>query len=156
MRITSRKRVTRQVPASEFFRGAFRTTLLPDELLVDIIVPVDRVDDRWGYVKLKTTESSWPVVVAAARLTRSEDQPPTVSVTLGAAAETPFGIDRFALARATGLEPAECDSIRHAVQNTPALWWSDELTDGTYRRRVAGVIAVRAIEDAMKKQWQGS
>lgn len=151
MKLASRARGERQVASVDFFTAAFRTALKDDELLVDILVPHDAPGDRWGYVKLKTAESSWPVAVAAACLRRS-GQTWQASITIGAATDRPVMLEPVTLAHPSKLLPGERELICNAVGSLHCTWWADELSDAAYRRRVAGVIALRAIEDAMKKE----
>lgn len=144
----------RTLPAGEFFLGPFRTDLRPGELLVALHVPATSATD-WGYAKLKHGESSWPITVAAAQLTRgSDDTVVGAAITLGAATPTPVRIpldrpEQFTTARKVG--PALRTAIFGAIGDNCTDWWADEAADRDYRRRVAGVIACRAIDDALSK-----
>ena len=151
MKIRSFKRGERCVDASAFFEAAFRTVLMPDEMLVDIVVSNETRRDRWGYYKLKTTEGSWPVAVAAARVSALDTNSATVTITVGAAAETPFTLPLFQLRGWNEIEESEEREIRKAVRQATARWWTDELIDASYRCRVAGTVAVRAVRDALSK-----
>jgi len=143
----SESRGTRTIAASEFFKSAFVTALLSDEMLIGIAIPYDSVSDRWGYVKLKTTESSWPVAVAAAKISGAE-----VTITIGASTEVPVTICPVKLRNAGHLSESDILLIRETVKATSATWWSDELCDSVYRKRMAEVVAVRAVENALSKE----
>lgn len=144
----------RHLPACEFFLGPFCTDLRPGELLVSLHVPATAATD-WGYAKLKHGESSRPITVAAAQLTRgSDDAVAGAAVTLGAAIATPVripldGPEQFTTARKLG--PSLRTATFGAIHDNCTDWWADEGADRDYRRRVAGVIACRAIEDALSK-----
>lgn len=143
----SESRGTRKIAASEFFKSAFITALRSDEILMSIAMPCDCVSDRWGYVKLKTSESSWPVAVAAAKISGAE-----VTITIGASTEVPVTISSVELRNASSLCASEILLIRETVRATSAAWWSDELSDSVYRKRMAEVVAVRAVENALTKE----
>jgi carbon-monoxide dehydrogenase medium subunit len=149
MHLASESRGTRQVPAAEFFVGPFTTALHPDEMLIGISVEGDMPDDRWGYAKLKTAESSWPVAVAAARLRDRPEGGCELCITVGAATITPVSLQPLVLRSRESLQPDEAAAIRHAVDSLLVSWWADELSNASYRRRVAPSIAVRAVEDAL-------
>lgn len=122
----------RRVPAAAFFVDAFATAAQPDELLVAIDLPPG---DGWrfGYRKLKFGESSWPIVTAAA-LVHADGR---VRVVLGGAAATPVAV-----------EPGGAGELEEAVRAALVEPWSDVLADSAYRRRVAPVVARRALEAA--------
>jgi carbon-monoxide dehydrogenase medium subunit len=152
MDIASQARGARSVPAADFFAAPFKTVLQPDEMLTAIAVKSDAPGDRWGYYKLKSAESSWPVAVAAAHLRDRSGSGCELSVTIGAATAVPASFAPVQLKHREHLLPEEASAIRHAVHSAAVDWWSDELGDAAYRRRVAGSIAVRAVEAAMSKR----
>jgi aerobic carbon-monoxide dehydrogenase medium subunit len=147
MRCVSASRGERTLPASAFFRSAFVTALDPDEILVSIALAYDNPSERWGYVKLKTTESSWPVAVAAAKVCGGR-----VTITIGASTEIPVTIGPFQLQNASRISADDAAVIGDRVRTTAASWWSDELSDATYRKRMAEVVAVRAVQDAFARE----
>jgi CO/xanthine dehydrogenase FAD-binding subunit len=135
---------SRSVPAAEFFRGPHLTDLHPGELLCGIDI-ARGAPARWGYVKLKASESSWPLLTAGARLDPATG---TVDVTVGGAAGVPVtvtlpwsGRDRVSTEDRLLLD----DRLTEAVDT----WWEDVLADARYRRRVAAVVAARAVEAAI-------
>jgi carbon-monoxide dehydrogenase medium subunit len=152
MHIASRARGPRSLPAAEFFTGPFLTTLSADELLTAVAIDRDAANDSWGYVKLKSAESSWPVAVAAARLQQRPDQSCELTVTIGAATTVPCSLPPMELCCADVLQPQEAALVRQSVEEAEVTWWSDELGDAAYRRRVAPAIAIRAIEAAIAQR----
>jgi CO/xanthine dehydrogenase FAD-binding subunit len=136
----------RTVPAAEFFRGAFRTALRSGELLTGMEIP-RRAGVRWGYVKLKASESSWPIVTAAARL----ESAGFAVVAVGGAAEVPVSVTIPWAEGRSRLEPEARSLVDDQLTNVIGTWWEDQLADARYRRRVAAVVAVRAVEAALAK-----
>jgi aerobic carbon-monoxide dehydrogenase medium subunit len=137
----------RAVPVADFFRDAFRSDLRRGELLAGMEIP-RRTEVRWGYAKLKASESSWPIITAAARLEMAGGERLAV-VSVGGAAGIPVTV---VLPWPDGRDRAE-QRDRVLVDDQLAArvgtWWEDELADSRYRRRVAAVIATRAVEAAL-------
>ncbi len=151
-RLHSQDRGARTIAAAEFFMGAFQTARAPDEVLTEILVPTERDGDHWGYYKLKFAEGGWPIAVAAARISRLPGSASgTLRLTIGAATDRPACLPLIALSSLPDLAAAERQAIAHAVDRVPAPWWSDNFADAAYRRRVAPVIALRAVEDALER-----
>lgn len=130
----------RDVAAANFFHGAFTTDLADGEFLASLLVPHQR--GRNGYHKLKLSEGSWPIVTAVATV---DPERGTAEVTVGAAQAAPVRIDLTTLLGADGR--LHLDSIDALVRDRIDDPWSDVLTDGAYRRVVAGVVARRAVID---------
>lgn len=129
----------REVPAGDFFLGAFRTARQPDEVLTAITVP--DTDAALGYVKFKLAEGSWPIVTAATLVG------PTIRVVLGGAAAVPVPVE---LARSSWRA-----DIRDAVATGLAEAggpWDDVLAPGDYRARIAPVIAARSVARALGEE----
>jgi CO/xanthine dehydrogenase FAD-binding subunit len=126
---------TRVVDAQAFLRGAEQTDLAADEFVAAVRIP--RPMQRpatagFGYVKLKSAESSWPVVTAAAVLPGH--------VVLGGVAKVP---QRIPL---PDLDAVRAVVAEHVDRIPPAQRWSDLRADWNYRRRVAPEVAARAVE----------
>ncbi|WP_060577215.1 MULTISPECIES: xanthine dehydrogenase family protein subunit M [unclassified Pseudonocardia] len=134
---------TREVPAADFFTGPFRTAAATGAALLAITVP-DAAGHRFGYCKIKRSESSWPLATAAV-LRRPDD---SVVVAVGAAVERPVVLELD-----PGLPPDRgvlADRIEDACATGDVRWWADELADARYRRRVAPV----AVQRALAAAWQ--
>lgn len=127
----------REIAAADFFRGAFRTALRPEELLREIRIPRPPAGSRSAYRKHKLAASSWPIVTAAV-LAGADGA--IRSLAIGGATAAPL-----AIALSGGESGAE---IAARVTEAVAEPWSDALADGEYRRQVAGVIATRAVAEA--------
>jgi carbon-monoxide dehydrogenase medium subunit len=137
----------RAVPVTDFFRYAFRTDLRPGELLAGMEIP-SRTEVRWGYAKLKASESSWPIITAAARLEMAGAERRAV-VSVGGAAGIPVTVTLPWPEGRERVEESDRVLIDDQLADTVGMWWEDELADSRYRRRVAAVIATRAVEAAL-------
>ena len=141
----------RRLPARDFFRGPFATALGVGELLVAFEV-AEPGAGTWGYTKLKHGGSGWPVATASAHVVRIGDGAiASVRLTLGAVAAVPVtvGVLPDLAVRAAGADASARAELRDLVEAAGPSWWTDEQADATYRRRVAGAIAARALARAL-------
>ncbi|MGH3105317.1 MAG: FAD binding domain-containing protein [Gaiellaceae bacterium] len=120
----------RTVPAEEFFLGVYMTAAGPGELLTRIVVPAGRRD---GFASLTIGADGTCIVNAAASL----DREPCVAI--GCVSAVPV-----ALHPAAPDEAAVREAVRGASLDPP----SDVHGSAEYRRHLAEVLAVRAIEQA--------
>ena len=128
---------SREVPATEFFRGFLETALAPDEMLTEVRLP-KVAGAGWSYQKFNRRAQDWAIVgVAAVRNG-------VTGVALVNMASVPL--------RATAVEDAlragasAADAAEHAAEGTepPA-----DLNAGTeYRAHLARVLVRRALEEA--------
>jgi CO/xanthine dehydrogenase FAD-binding subunit len=136
----------REVPAAEFFLGAFRTAREPDEVLTAVAVPDP--PGAAGYVKFKLVEGSWPIVTAATVAG------PSLRVVLGGAAAVPVPLTLDRPSSGT-TDPAWREHVRAEVGRGLADAggpWDDVLAPGHYRARIAPVIAARSVADALGEE----
>jgi carbon-monoxide dehydrogenase medium subunit len=122
----------RTVPADEFFLGVYLTAAGPGELLTRIEVPAGRED---GFAAVTLGVDGTCIVSAAAALNGS------VRVALGCVDAVPVV-----------LEPAssEPEAVRAAVRDAALDPPSDVHASADYRRHLAEVLAVRAIDQARR------
>jgi carbon-monoxide dehydrogenase medium subunit len=123
----------REIPASEFFVGGFKTSLQPGELLEEISIPA--AAGKQGYYKFKLCESSWPIATGTCVLGGDGG----ARITLGAVNARPVSVE------VSGSDPAEAARAAEGAVTEP---WTDTLADGEYRKMIAGVIAKRALAAA--------
>ena len=153
LHLSSNERGERSVPASDFFVGPFATSRQDDEVLTAVVLPQDSATEVWGRYKLKHSEGGWPIGVASACLRPdSEGSGGTVTITLGALCETPVELDALRLRDCTTPDRSEQAQIRDLISDADPLWWSDELADASYRNRVAGTVATRAVSGAIAQR----
>jgi aerobic carbon-monoxide dehydrogenase medium subunit len=120
----------REVPAQDFFLGVYLTAAGPGELLTKIIVPAGRSD---GFASVPIGVDGTCIVNAAASLNGG------VRVALGCVAATPVVVEA---------QSADPDSVRGAVREAVFEPPSDVHASAEYRRHLAEVVAVRAVEQA--------
>lgn len=135
---------TRRVPVGEFFVDAFTTCLQAGEILEGIAVDVEVAARACAHVKFKAAEGSYPIVTASC-VADADGQVRRVSI--GGASATPI-LAHFP-------PHADATDISTAVRSLLAQPWEDVLATGNYRRHLAGVMAVRAVE-AVRNQTPGA
>jgi carbon-monoxide dehydrogenase medium subunit len=134
----------RVVPAAELFTGPFRTAMRPDELLIDVLVPVPARNDRWAFEQRHFRRHAKVCAVAGAAEDRS-----TVSLALAGVTDTPVLVpDAVALLHRVaevGIDRARAD-VADAVVGlvTPN---ADPYGSTAYRRR----LAVEATSAALRR-----
>jgi CO/xanthine dehydrogenase FAD-binding subunit len=153
MRLAS-ARSDREVAARDFFLGPFRCAAEPDEALHEVAIPKMPDRTKVGYYKLKLCEGSWPVATAACSITFDGDGSlRSASLVLGGVSEAPIPLDEIERVMAdTSMTRDHLEEIGAIASNAIAHPWSDELADGEYRRKVAGVVARRAVSMALGQE----
>ena len=124
----------REIGADEFFRGYFETALAPDEVIVEVRMPV-RPGQPWGYQKFTRRANDWAIVGVAAVDGR------VALANMGAAPVRALSTERALAAGASAAEAAELA----AEEADPA---EDMHADADYRRHLARVLTKRALVSA--------
>jgi carbon-monoxide dehydrogenase medium subunit len=120
----------REVPAEEFFLGVYMTAAGPGELLTKVTVPAGRSD---GFASVPIGVDGTCIVNAAASLNGG------VRVALGCVAATPVLVEAAS---------TDAEAVRGAVREAGLEPPSDVHASADYRRRLAEVVASRAVEQA--------
>jgi aerobic carbon-monoxide dehydrogenase medium subunit len=121
----------REIGVDEFFQGYFETALAPDEMLVEIRMPV-RPGRPWGYQKFTRRANDWAIVGVAAVDGR------VALANMGPAPVRALATERALAAGATAAEAAALA----AEEADPA---EDMHADADYRRHLARVLTRRAL-----------
>jgi len=121
----------RTLSAGELFQGPLTTALEPDELLVEIEVPVPPADARMGFAEHARTHGDFAVAGAAAVLA-----PGGAALALLGAAPVPVRAHDAETALAAGASAADAAALAAADVTEP------------YQRALLTVLARRAIEEA--------
>ncbi len=124
----------RELSAEEFFVGAFSTALEPGELLAEIVIPTLPAGAAAGYYKFKLCESSWPIATACCTVGADGS---VSRLALGGVSATPVLVPE-------AVGAADADAVERAVRALDFEPWADALADGSYRRKIAHVVARRA------------
>jgi carbon-monoxide dehydrogenase medium subunit len=125
----------RQLPAADFFLGVYATAAGPGELLTTISVPAGRGD---GFAAVTIGKDGTCIVNAAASL--DGDAP---RIAIGCVAAVPVVVET---------DSAEADAVREAVRTARLQPPSDVHASADYRRRLAEVLAVRAVQMAEQRR----
>lgn len=137
---------SRDVRAADYFLGPFDTSRQPDEVLVSLQIP--KVDTKVGYCKFKLAEGSSPIVTATCVVDSA------LRVVLGGVAGIPVTITLEWPSQGMR-DPAWRRHVRHELDRaleSAGGPWTDVLSTGKYRARIAPVIAARAVADALVEE----
>jgi len=133
---------TRNVPASDFFRGLFEPDLGTSEVLTEIRVP-KTAGRGWAYLKFHRRAQDWALVgVAALAANGSPD-----AVALTNMGDRPLRASGVEEALAGGADPMAA-AERAAEGTSPP---SDAFASAEYRRELVKVLVRRALEEARSR-----
>ena len=141
----------RTVSAADFFLDAFTTSLEPGEIIREVIVPIDDTHTGTSYQKMPQTASGFAIVGVAARVRQNAGKISFVRIGVTGLSNLPY--------RATACEKAlEGKSASPMeIQSAAALVLkgvdanSDLHASADYRRHLAMVHAVRALQTALSR-----
>ncbi|HLI42137.1 MAG TPA: FAD binding domain-containing protein [Streptosporangiaceae bacterium] len=146
----------RTVPAGELFAGYWTTTLAASEVITDVLIPAARPRQGWSFQELARRASDFAIVAVAALVELDER-----AERIAAARVALAGVaDRVTLAApgllaglagaAAGRAGADIDAVAAGIAGSlrPA---SDVRASGAYRRRLARVLAGRALRQALAR-----
>jgi carbon-monoxide dehydrogenase medium subunit len=141
----------RDVAASEFYQGAYFTTLEPGEILTSASIPVPPAGHGYAYEKLKRKVGDYATAAAGVVLTMSGGKVATCSIGLTNLAETPLlASDAAKAVIGTSLDEASLKKAAAAAQAimSPA---ADARGPVEYRKHVGGIMVMRALQRAAAK-----
>jgi len=135
----------RSLPVADFYTGFLTNRLEPDELVVDIRVPVR--SERTAFVKFGRKHANTPAVVTvAARLAWDRDRVADARIALGAAGPHPLRArEAESLLIGTRLE-AEAIAAAAAAAAGSCAPFTDAIATEWYRRRMIGLFVGRVLE----------
>jgi aerobic carbon-monoxide dehydrogenase medium subunit len=141
----------RDIPASEFYQGAYFTALEPGELLTSISIPVPAAGHGYAYEKLKRKVGDYATAAAAVVLTKANGKVATCAIGLTNLSETPLlAEDAASAVIGTSLDDAALKKAAAAAEAimSPA---ADARGPVEYRKHVGGIMVMRALSRAMAK-----
>lgn len=142
---------TRDVPATDFYQGAYFTALEPGEILTAISIPVPPSGHGYAYEKLKRKVGDYATAAAAVTLTMAGGKVATCSIALTNLSETPLLAQAAAQAViGTSLDDAAlkaASAAARAVMNPAA----DARGTSEYRTYVGGIMVMRALQRAASR-----
>jgi len=139
----------RAVFARAFFRGPHETVLEPDELLTAVRIPGAPARTGAGFHEVSARYRDFAQVAAAATVTLDEEGVCTAAeVVLLCVAPAPHRVDVSHLV-GTRIGDAEVAALAESLSGLEPP--DDIEVSGTYRRRVAVTLALRALRDAHER-----
>ena len=142
----------RRIPIASFFTGPFTTALAPDEILVEIRVPVPPARSGGAYVKMERKVGDFATAAAAAQLTLGADGAcARVGIGLTNVGPTPIKAERAEAALA-GNRPDEAAIRRASELAAAAAQPSADLRGSVeYKRDLVRVLTARALRRAVER-----
>jgi carbon-monoxide dehydrogenase medium subunit len=138
----------RDVPASEFYQGAYFTALEPGEILTSISVPVQPAGHGYAYEKLKRKVGDYATAAAAVVLTMAGGKVATCAIGLTNLHETPLlATDAANAVISTSLDAATLKQAAAAAEAIMAPA-ADARGPVEYRKHVGGIMVTRALQRA--------
>lgn len=146
----------RRIPIVSFFTGPFATALKPDEILVEIRVPIPPARSGGAYLKLERKVGDFATAAVAVQLTLSPngtfDQ---VGIGLTNVGLTPIKASE-AEAALRGKRPDDATLKRAAELAAEASRPSDDLRGSVaYKKDVVRVLTARALRKALARAESG-
>jgi carbon-monoxide dehydrogenase medium subunit len=139
----------RLVEMRDFYRGPYTTAVEPDEMLLEIRVPL-REDCGSAYEKLDRRAGDWAVVAAGAALRLRQGRIADAGIALAAVGAEVSSTEAEAALRgrapSDGAVKAAADL---AAEHTRPV--SDQRGSARYKRHVAGVLTERALRTALTR-----
>ncbi|MEW6643949.1 MAG: xanthine dehydrogenase family protein subunit M [Pseudomonadota bacterium] len=138
----------RDVPAADFYQGAYFTALEPGEILTAITIPVPPAGHGSAYEKLKRKVGDYATAAAAVVLTMAGGKVATCAIGLTNLSETPLLAEDAAKAVVgTGLDAAALAKAAAAARAIMAPA-ADGRGPAEYRKHVGGIMVMRALQCA--------
>lgn len=132
----------RSIPASEFFLGALTTAIEPDEILIEVAVPIARSGMRSTFREYAPRQGDFALVSVAAQAHGLK-----LALGIGGLASVPLRCRAIEDAYAAG--PVEASTLDNLIQSD--LEAVDALGDlhasAVYRKRLAAVLIRAALDD---------
>lgn len=143
----------RTIPAADFFLGPLESAIQPDELALEAILPMAAEGTGSAFVEVSRRHGDYAVCGVGAVVALDESGA-IASVRLGfiSVAPTPLVLDVSELVAAGSAAADSVDSA--ALADTVMAQVSpngDIHATADYRRHLAGVLAVRAVRDAVRR-----
>ena len=140
----------RTISAADFFRTYLTTAIEPDEILVDIRLPLWRGQWRWGFQEVCRRQGDFALVGAVVMLQMDNDTVcQAARLSMFGVGGTPVRPQRVEeMLRGQRLDSRALDQLANlvAAELEPD---SDIHASAQYRREVGGVVARRAVEMAL-------
>jgi carbon-monoxide dehydrogenase medium subunit len=138
----------RDIPAAEFYQGAYFTALEPGEILTSVSVPIPAAGHGYAYEKLKRKIGDYATAAAAVVLTMAGGKVVSCTIGLTNLSEKPL-LAREAAQAVIGASLDE-STLKKAATAAQAIMSpaADARGPVEYRKHVGGVMVMRALQRA--------
>jgi carbon-monoxide dehydrogenase medium subunit len=142
----------RTIPITSFFTGPFTTTLRPDEIVVEVRIPVPPPRSGGAYVKMERKVGDFATAAVAVQVALGADGAfERVGVGLTSVGQTAIKAER-AERTLQGARPDDAAIRRAAEEAAAASQPSDDLRGpAEYKRDLVRVLTVRALRRALER-----
>lgn len=149
-------KTTRTIPAHKFYVDTFTTALEPNEILVEIHVPVHRAGHGSAYVKLEKRAGDFPIVGVAASLIEAGGK--IEKAGLGLTAVGPTALKPTEAEAALTGHPPDAATFRRAAElaRDASQPTSDLRGPADYKKAMVAVLTERALHRAHGRARGGS
>jgi CO/xanthine dehydrogenase FAD-binding subunit len=145
--VAASTRGQRTIAADELFVSHFRTTLEPDELIVDTIWPAAPPGSGYAFEELAQRRGDYGLCLAACALTIRDERVVQARVALGSIADRPLVVDVGLAGRAIDAEAArEAGEVAAAAVDPPGNLHAST----AYLKQLARVLVERAVGRAWR------
>ncbi|MCW2775440.1 MAG: molybdopterin dehydrogenase [Nocardioides sp.] len=158
--VLASSRGTREIPAAEFFTGALSTAVEPDELLAEVVFPVAKPGEGFGFGEFARRHGDFALAGVAVRV-RTSGAAPSARLTCFGVSDVPVTADVSGQLRAaldtTGPVPSRAALVGALAEHAGdiALDLVDTAGDGhaspAYRRRLISGLVAREVTSAYLK-----
>lgn len=140
----------RELSLEEFFKGPGETCLLPNEILTKIFIPQKETHTGMAYLKQGRTAQDLAIASVAALIIMDGKVCRTCRLAAGSVAPVPLRLRQSErLVEGHRIEDDLLDELSMSVQREVRPITDVRSTEG-YRRRVTGVLAKRAVVQALE------
>lgn len=143
----------RTMPIESFFTGLRKTAIQTGELLQEIMIPLNGLENRWGWYRLGLRRTDIRAIVSVAIMIPTKNDICQKSrIGMGSVASTPlFAKKASDMLEGHVLDELLIDAVANQAANeiTP---FDDYHASAWYRKKVAGVIVKRVLQKCLSQQ----
>lgn len=150
MTVESAARGQRRIAAQDFFETIFTTAMEPDELLLEVDLPLLDDTHQTGFAEFARRAGDFAIVAVTTDLQVVDGTVTGARVCIGGVSDTPFrspAAEEALVGRSLGTDAATSDVVRDAAEAAAAEADppSDAHGDADYRRDLVRALLVRSV-----------
>ena len=148
-------RAARTVAAADFFVGIYETIIRPDEVLVEVRIPVTSPGQYFGFVETSMRRGDFALCCAMAIVTVKADKVESAAVTVAGIYDRSMRLGPVeAMLHGAAPDAADLDAIgRAAIGAYPV--YGDQRISEEYKRDLLEAHVRRAVDQALNKSLSG-